>query len=104
MTLPYAILTHVDPQAWLVTLPVAVALIAVCLLGDEHPLKRHWREVRDMEASSIAVVMLALGRPAPDCPPQPHRLTPLQRGLLAVCIAALTLATLLSLGRYVAGA
>ncbi len=97
MVLTSHILAGVDPHAWLVTLPVTLALAALCRLRDDHPLKRHFRHARAAEAHAL---MLMLGRTPGPGTDAAGQLAPMQRGLLVACLTALALGTILSLARF----
>ena len=100
MALTPNILAGVDPHAWLLTLPVTLAITGFCLLGHDHPLKRRLRDAHAAEAHALAWIMLALGRTPRPAPDAPGEITAVQRGLLVACLTALALATGLSLARF----
>ena len=50
---------RVDPNAWALTLPVLVAMVALYFQRPDFPLKRMWREVNRAEQASIATWLFA---------------------------------------------
>ncbi|MEX0652856.1 MAG: hypothetical protein WDZ31_01590 [Phycisphaeraceae bacterium] len=86
-------LAGVDPHAWMVTLPVVVALVVAAAQPAEGRLKRWWAELLRAEAMAWAQVT---GREA-----AAPRWPAWRQGLLCSATTALTLGTLLSMASYV---
>lgn len=84
----------VDPQGWLVTLPLLAALLWLYFQPAEHAIKRVWRDVMRQEAQAMAQVA------GVDIhPDSPLRLR-IERMLYWAAIAVLALGTLASVAAY----
>ncbi|MFA9479596.1 hypothetical protein ACERK3_15005 [Phycisphaerales bacterium AB-hyl4] len=86
-------LSSVDPNVWMVSLPVVVALVAVAMQPAESTLRRWGREL--LRADAMAWGMVS-GQMAEDKAGWPTW----RSGLLCAATTALTIATLLSMARY----
>ena len=47
---------NIDPQGWLVTLPLLAGLLWLYFQPHDHPLKQVWRELMRYEAQTLAQV------------------------------------------------
>lgn len=81
----------IDAHAWMISLPVLLALGFFQMLPVEHPLRQGWYVLCRLEREWLGPAAASpTGRP-----------TRWQRRLLAAGVAALALATLLSMARFV---
>lgn len=55
----------IDPYAWLLTVPLTIALMQIWFLPAEHVVKRVWRNFQEAEADVWFRLHLGLWRPEP---------------------------------------
>lgn len=85
---------HVEPYAWLVTLPLTVALIHFHLLPEQHGAKRLWRALGQYD--SLAWERLGWTGHALDLNAKPRA----RRLLFVVVLVGLCISTIASLAAF----
>lgn len=84
----------IDPQGWLITLPLTVALVWAYFLPADHVIKQFWRHLAETEAQGLATMFGY----APQR--EPGVFTPAQHVAFWGGVACLGLSSLLSMGAY----
>jgi len=96
---------RIDPNAWLLTLPAALALIQLALQPADHVVKRICREAVRLEMSAWQQLAGGGGVKASDAAPPGERLARVsatcQRLAFRAAVAALLVTSLASLAAFV---
>lgn len=96
---------RIDPNAWLLTLPAALALIQLALQPADHVVKRLCREAVRLEASAWQQLAGGGGVGANSAPPPGERFARVsaacQRFAFKAAVGALLMTSLASLAAFV---
>lgn len=83
----------IDPNAWMLTLPITIGMVMVYLQPAEHPLKRWWQDMQRREAQALAQL-------AGDLPLDEQTRAGIRRSVFLAVLGGAGAATLLSLAHF----
>ena len=95
VTQGWSTVLHIDPHAWMITVPLAIALVQAKLLPRDHFAKRWLKQIAQQEA--VGWEMMGVRDRPFDLNDKPRtRLT-----VFAVALAALVISSLISFAAFV---
>ena len=83
----------IDPNAWMITLPLTLGMVMVYLQPQDHPLRRWWQDMQQREAQALAHF-------AGDLPLDEQTRAGIRRSVFLAVLGGAGAATVLSLAHY----